>query len=130
MKTARGFSLVEVVLAVGICSFVLSALFGLLVVSLNSDRASNLDTVLPSIAQQVSDRLRTTSYSELLPTYTCYFDADGGTAEMTEAFYQVTATPQNSENSFKIISLELTWPVGAAHPFSCTLQKSIADYGF
>lgn len=54
LRQARGFSLVEVTLALGLVSYVLLGLLGLMVVGLNSSRESTVETALSQIALHVS----------------------------------------------------------------------------
>ena len=60
MKTVRGslrgaaFSLVEIVLAIGIVSFALLGMMGLVSVSFQSERSSASDTDLAALSQQLS----------------------------------------------------------------------------
>jgi uncharacterized protein (TIGR02598 family) len=71
MKQARrsaGFSLVEVVLAVGVAAFVLVAITGLLSVSLNSARESATDTLIVSMASRALSDLRSQPFTNLNPS--------------------------------------------------------------
>jgi uncharacterized protein (TIGR02598 family) len=102
-RRERGFSLVEVVIALGIISFAVVALLGLLTVSANSSRFSDEDTVIASIARQVTAELRSTPFATL-PTggATWYFDHEArrlGAA--TGAIYrcQITLTADADYNS-------------------------------
>jgi uncharacterized protein (TIGR02598 family) len=82
MKLSRavaGFSLVEVVLAVGIAGFVLVSIIGLLSVSLKSARESSTDTLVVGMASRTLSELRAKSFSDLNPslaalTNRIYFD--------------------------------------------------------
>jgi uncharacterized protein (TIGR02598 family) len=57
----HGFSLVEITLALGIVSFALLSVIGLLAVSLNGSRASASDTVIASSAAGLLNELRSKS---------------------------------------------------------------------
>ena len=74
----HGFSLVEVVLALGVISIGVVALIGLLTISTASSRLSDEDTVIAAIARQVDTELHNTSFANL-PTNgaTWYFDNEG-----------------------------------------------------
>jgi len=74
----RGFSLVEVVLALGVISIGVVSLIGLLTISTSSSRLSDEDTVMAAIARQVDTELHNTTFANL-PTNgaTWYFDNEG-----------------------------------------------------
>jgi uncharacterized protein (TIGR02598 family) len=86
-----GFSLVEVALALGIVSFVLLSLLGLMTVSLDAGRRSYEDTTVASLAQVVANELRTNSYSSLPNTnFERYFSYDGEPSDAGAAHYRCT----------------------------------------
>jgi len=62
-KTAGGFTLAEVALALGIVSFCLLAIVGLLPVGMNSIRAARNEIAAVSVAQWVSNAIRNASVS-------------------------------------------------------------------
>lgn len=62
--TTAAFSLIEVVLALGIAAFTLTAILGLCSVGLSSNKASTDDTVLSAIATEVMGELRAESFFE------------------------------------------------------------------
>lgn len=64
-KNSRGFSLVEVVLALGILVFCLVALLGLIPSGLQSFRAAMTLTVESQIAQSISGDLQLTDFTNL-----------------------------------------------------------------
>lgn len=83
-KRARGFSLVEVVLAVGIVSFALLPLMALLPVGLRTVKNSMTQTVTAAIAQQIRGELLQAS----LPIGSLgieYYTSDGIKTTATDA---------------------------------------------
>ena len=73
-----GFSLVEVVLALGVISVAVVSLFGLLTISTGSSRLSDEDTVIAAIARQVDTELHNTTFANLPTSGTAwYFDNEG-----------------------------------------------------
>lgn len=70
---AAAFSLVEVVLSLGICSFALIALVGMIPVGLSTFREAIDTTAQSQIVQQVSSEILLTDYSNL-EERTYYFD--------------------------------------------------------
>jgi uncharacterized protein (TIGR02598 family) len=74
----RGFSLVEVVLALGVISIGVVSLIGLLTISASSSRLSDEDTVFAAIARQVDTELHNTAFANLpISGATWYFDNEG-----------------------------------------------------
>ena len=77
-RRRTGFSLVEVVLAIGVVAFGIVALLGMLTLSTGLSRNSDQDTMLATMSRQVTSELRNTAFASLPPTGTIlYFDADG-----------------------------------------------------
>jgi type II secretory pathway pseudopilin PulG len=64
---ARGFSLIEVVLAIGIVSFSLIAILGLLPMALNGERQSQDETHMAHIASQIFADLQARGTFEIAP---------------------------------------------------------------
>ncbi len=65
---ACGFSLVEIVLAIGITSFALIATLGLLPVGLNSLRESSTQTAVANISQYIRGELQQISFNPKPPS--------------------------------------------------------------
>ncbi|WP_075088814.1 hypothetical protein [Verrucomicrobium spinosum] len=65
-RLSSGFSLAEVVLAIGICSVALMSLIGVLGVSLSAERDSARDTALTAMSSQIVARLSKQPFDELL----------------------------------------------------------------
>jgi uncharacterized protein (TIGR02598 family) len=140
MKTVKGtagegaFSLVEIVLAIGIVSFALMAMLGLVSVSLQSDRSSASDTDLAALSQQVISTLRSQPFTNLSGT-NFFFDSDGSlTTNSSGAVYEcavtLTADPLLPAASFKNARLQFTWPVSATNrPNTNVFLSGIANYG-
>ncbi len=87
---ARGFSLVEVVLAIGVIAFGIVALIGILAFSTGLSRSSDQDTIIAAMSRQVTSELRNTAFASLPPTGTFwYFDGEGRRlAVKAKAIYQ------------------------------------------
>jgi len=97
----HGFSLVEVVLALGICSFVLIAVMGLMAVALQSSKQAVQLTQSGKIVQSVSSHLLQAGYTNLTslssdPTWSYDYEGiDRGVANSGagQEHYTMTATP-------------------------------------
>lgn len=123
------FSLVEIVLALGIASFVLLSLLGLSSLTLNQSQQSKRDILWVNMAQSVTTELRGSKWSDLsnLPIY--YFDAEGRRlTNAAGAFYQIEAKKGATQPpgvpagaDVACYNLNLNWPVGATNGQLLTL---------
>lgn len=85
-SSAGGFSLVEVVVAIGIFAFCIVALIGLLQVALTSVRESQVDSSLASVMGNLSARLNTIDATEL------------STVNGTNHYFDLTGMPLSASN--------------------------------
>ena len=141
MKTFRttGFSLIEVTLALGVSSFAMLAIFGLLPVGLNSSQtaaqqtvATNLATAIVTDMKQVPSASAITASSTLKAVSSKYgidvsgtgstFYADGSGAlanSGTAARYKVSvklAQPASGSKQASNGSITVAWPAAAVNP--------------
>lgn len=111
-------SLVEVVLALGIISFALVPVVGLLSVSLQGNLDSQRDTAIAFASRQMLGDLRGT-YSAAT-TLTGYFDRDGIRCQQSDlgmafsAEMKVTPLSSNPERADVVITCK--WPPSATDP--------------
>ncbi len=130
----RGFSLVEVTLALGIAAFCLVAVFGLLSVGLNTSNTSVEQTIATNFLSSVASDLRTapnppptkgqatttTVYKIAIPAtsstagaaQTQYLDANGQpTTSLLNASYDLTVQVQpGAGRNAAIAHVTLSWP--------------------
>lgn len=103
-KQRQGFSLVEVVLAMGILVFCLVALLGLIPMGLQSFRSAMTMTVEAQIAQSVSSDIQLTDFSNLQtmlnPAAKYYFDDQGMAVDASSSnlIYTATVTLENLDS--------------------------------
>ena len=135
----RGFSLVEVVMALGIVAFAMLSIVGLLPLGLDTVKESMNQTVTASIAQEIRGELRQISFLSTntynidalcAQTYAQYYTMDGikTTASDAEAFYKAafanlasetaagaTFAPAKPEDPYnaKNITVTLSYPLNA-----------------
>lgn len=64
----QGFSLVEIVIAMGVASFAVVAILGLLTVSFSAEKAAADDTEMAIVAGRLFSELRNHSFDETLKT--------------------------------------------------------------
>lgn len=86
---ARGFSLIEVILALGVVAFAFVALFGMLPVGLNAFNNSVDSTISAQIAENVMSQLRQGKFSQIS---TQYNDITDTAASKFPSFYAVSGT--------------------------------------
>lgn len=150
--------MVEVVIALGIVAFAITALLGLLTGALQSDSSSASDTFLASMSQQVFNSLRALPYATLSANanYHYYFDVDGSeladakglqdadqsglsAADKARAIYHCTVTLTDDPDlktgtgvpaTAKTVQMVFAWPCSAASPPSKSIfQGAIANHG-
>lgn len=125
----RGFSLVEIVLAIGITSFALIATLGLLPVGLNTLRESSTQTAVANISQYVRGELQQISFNpstsfnvQNLNSTTYYFTRDGVKTDANSGYYLAKFDLTNGSvggNTFdstsaQNIKVTLSYPATAA----------------
>ena len=149
MKNAKGFSLVEVTLAIGIAGFALLAIFGLLPVGLSSNQASIQQTEAANIVTGIMADLRqvpnavtlaanTNTLSSVSPRYgidaagagsTVYLDESGALKSAAaqaryKAVVQLTQ-PSAGQRTATYGSIVISWPAAATNS-SGTLKNFVA----
>ena len=115
-----GFSLVEVVLAIGIVSFSVLATFGLLSVATDTTKRSRDDGYSAQIVQNELERLRSLNAANFPATYAPrYYDSslnDLGQTLVSGAVYQLQiniVTPPAPMPADRILNAEVHYPASA-----------------
>jgi len=145
--TKLGFSLIEVVLSLGIVSFVLVALLGLLSVGMGSLRDSNIDTVTGMIFRDVRARLMGETFTPSLAPMVSYYDRSGTLLDQSKPedvlqnFYRVQVTIQSPAplpagtvvGSVLSTAVSVSWPAatvanGTVTAGAQTLNKASASF--
>jgi type II secretory pathway pseudopilin PulG len=143
-KSICAFTLVEVVLAIGVTAFSLTGVMGLLSAAFTTGKASMDDTELVAMANRAVSDLRRQDFTALpggasVPARTTptlataspiFFDSSGqllssiGTGTPTQATYRCTETIQADTNSLGSdgsvhllhVTLTFAWPAQVANP--------------
>jgi len=96
---SQAFSLIEVTLAMGLLSFCLLTVMGLIPVGLTSLRRAVEQTVVSQIAQQLNGEILLTPYSQLATKYggqeICFDEAGGQVADLSKARYKAQMSLSN-----------------------------------
>lgn len=117
----RGFSLMEILLALGILSFCLVALLAIFSVGFRASMKANEDTVLASIASRIMSEARASS-SFPFPT-NMLFDTRGlpvsASSEATYACEVTRATVPESQlpgisTNLSMVTMKISWPAAIA----------------
>ena len=113
-KKEGGFTLVEVVLALGLCSFALLSLMSLMPISLNSARHALEISRVAKAFQKVTSELTQSKFAtvEVMTTNTYQFDYDGNKpASSADIYYTVLATvgpsPISNQSSASLLRVKL-----------------------
>ncbi|HEY3317236.1 MAG TPA: hypothetical protein VGK50_02265 [Coriobacteriia bacterium] len=127
----EGFSLLEVLFAAFIAFFVLTALFGVLVMSATEGRVANADTVSTSLAQLVVEQARSAKYESVGVTPTPAGQISGALASSETTVYQgITFLIQReviwvddamsrlgpNSHDYKQLTVRVSWAGGHATP--------------
>jgi len=118
------FSLVELVLALGVAAFCLFAVFGLMPVGMQTNRNASSQTAATNIIAGIVADLRATpaaatSSPQFAVTFgtdkTLYFDASGqaSTSLGTDSRYRLNITWNSAPTGLHYAALKVTWPAAA-----------------
>jgi uncharacterized protein (TIGR02598 family) len=120
---AAAFSLLEVVLALGVAGFCLVAVLGLLPVGVQTNRNASSQTAVSNIIATVVSDLRTTPAAAMIsPEFaitfdaekTLFFDASGKASPSLSADsrYRLNVTWNSAPTGLHYAVLKATWPAG------------------
>ena len=133
--TFCGFSLIEIMLALGVLSFALVSIIGLLNVGLSASKAAQIDTTKAAVTRSILSSLRT-DVSSGYSGGTNWFNFDGSTnVGASGAYFQcvvATNAPPAAIPAVNMIAIriEFQYPLSAASPNRTTnvLNASIVRY--
>lgn len=148
METRRGFSLVEVTLAIGIIGFALVAILALMPVGMNSSRDAIDATHTSLIAQDLENRIKSSVTRATFSNTTdvilgpWFYDrnavvVDTAANGFTSVIYRADATvhagwgtnaaPASVDANFlRPVTVSLGWPVSSAAPHTVIGNNSVA----
>ncbi len=112
-----GFSLIEVILAVGLMAFVLSAILGLVTLAVQGTKRADLDARLVVLTSRVTagyqNRDFASALSELSTNATTYYNLYGTPTNAAAAYFRcdaANATPAGNSTNFAILRFQICWP--------------------
>lgn len=112
-----GFSLVEIVLGMGVVCVALVAILGLLSMGVTSSRSSVDESLIAVMSRQVISDLRCQSTGLVAGSTSCFYDASGIPTSETKAVYRCSVVVSTSAdpNLFNV-ALNFYRPAGASEP--------------
>jgi len=130
IKRNQGFSLIEIVLALGIISIGLVAILGLVATSINSSKDSKDDTNVALMAQAVSAQIRSIGYTAVT-TGTSSFGISGASVPYNQNYQNTDNNPdfffdasgnliRDTNGATVITSSNI--PSGTIPLYSCTVR--------
>lgn len=141
----RGFTLVEVALALAVASMAIMSVMGLLPMLLDFERKNTATSLLPTLCSQVMGKLREEPYATTLPTGSrfLYFTDQGTfTANAQDAVYACEIThkalpveairpggahPPTPGNHCQMVHMKFHWPVGTLGGEVRIFQATLAN---
>lgn len=145
--TSSGFSLVEVIVAMGIAAFCLVAMIGLIPTGLKQVKISSEQTVATAILAAVASDIRNTPtgtansliYGVELPTIggnfsstdrIIYLNEDGSVGSRPTARYALQSSLASSNNVSSLVSgnIVIWWPAAAARGNAQGLVETIVSF--
>ena len=121
LRTSAAFTLVEVVIAVGLVAFVLTAILGLVAIAANETKNADLKARLAWITEQVTSEYQSQRFSNALAGVpaTNYWDYSGMSTNAAGAYFvceisNVTPTsptnPAFPTNYIALLQVRTRWP--------------------
>jgi uncharacterized protein (TIGR02598 family) len=137
-SSAAAFSLVELVIALGVAGFCLFAVFGLMPVGMQTNRNATSQTAATNIiAGIVADLRATPAAATTSPQFaitfgtdkTLYFDTSGqaSTSLSTDSRYRLSITWNSAPTGLHYAALKVTWPA-AGDPAVTTPSGSVETF--
>ena len=134
-SNSHAFSLVELVIALGVAAFCLIAVFGLMPVGMQTNRNAAAQTAATNIISVIVADLRTTpAAATTSPQFaitfgtdkTLYFDASGqsSTSLTPDSRYQLNVTWNSAPTGLNYAVLRVTWPA-SVDPATTTPSGSV-----
>lgn len=93
LRSNTGFSLVEVVIALGLLAFAITAILATLPIGLSTMREAREDTLQATLIRKLTSELSRTPFSDIVGD-TLYFDGEGGQTNASSALYRLEFTVQ------------------------------------
>lgn len=127
------FSLIEVVLALGVVSTILIPLMGMLAVGLSTSKDSNVDVKTALIAQQWLAVAQMTPYTTAQGSVTKHLDMDGREVPEAQAVFVVRCDYANSQDvlattNLKKVTITITGP--GVGPRTRVFSTTVANLGY
>jgi uncharacterized protein (TIGR02598 family) len=115
-RTCHAFSLVEVVIAIGVVAFTVISLLGLTMVALRSSQDAGVQAAQATLVSTVTGRLSSQNFADTAASlpFTTYFTVEGTETNASAAIYRCDVTdvsPAGSaSNLMRQVQLLIRWP--------------------
>jgi len=118
-RRSAAFTLVEVVISIGLVAFVMTAILGLAAMAANETKNADLKARLAWITERVTSEYQSQRFSvalESVPTNApaiSYWDYSGMVTNATGAYFQcdvTRATPPSASTNFALLQVNILWP--------------------
>jgi uncharacterized protein (TIGR02598 family) len=106
LRTSAAFTLVEVVIAVGLVAFVLTAILGLVAIAANETKNADLKARLAWITEQVTSEYQSQRFSNALASLPTNLSWD----------YEGMPVPTNSPNAYFLCDVSNVTPTSPTNP--------------
>lgn len=153
-KSAGGFSLVEVTIAIGIVAFALTAIMGLVSITLKNSKSAQDDTMVAEMTGDLMSYVRKQPFDNIPGLTNVYFDVSGkrlntidssgviqgmsaGTAVAQGAVYECIPTVAGDTNTVSAsgatnlwrLTLKFQWPAGISNNINGkSIHADVARY--
>lgn len=139
-RAGRGasFTLVEVVIAVGLVAFVLTAILGLVAIAVNETKNADLKARLAWITEQVTSEFQSQRFSTVLASVqtngpvTSFWDYSGISTNAAGAYFQCDVTRAvPASSNFALLQVSIRWPYSPSSTnFSSTNVSLISVFNY
>lgn len=153
-KAVEGFSLIEVTMAIGIVAFALTAIMGLLSITLKNSKSAQDDTLVAEMTGDLMSYLRKQPFADIPNLTNVYFDVNGkrlnpinssgviqgmsaSSALAGGAVYECLPSVAGDTNTVSAsgatnlwrLTLKFQWPAGVANtPNGKSIHADVARY--
>ena len=118
-RVVRAFTLVEVVIAIGVVALAGLSLLGLVEVAMQSSHDTDVQAAQATIVSTVTGKLSSQNFTNVVASlpFTTYFTGQGMETNASAAIYRcdvIDVSPANSAASLmRQVQLQIRWPVPA-----------------
>ncbi len=127
LKAQRGFTLIEIMIAIFILVIALSGLIGVTVMAIKGNDFSKRMTTATTLAKDMMEQVKNTSYDNLPAVTTTTYDYLNAEGTATGSYFtrKLTVTVATPAANMKTIEVEVSWSWGGTRKVA--LQTIVAS---